>query len=160
MKYTKLLLALFASTLLFSCKKADSTDNNKPADNLNSLEKKLVGRWQFIKSVDSTTNADGTTKSVVETTEDCERDDIYTFRSDKKYTIDFGNKSCSPYEEVFETVWSIRTDSNFNFDRISIVGSSNPVVVNLDDAYFVIRIGTNPAPYSGRLYKINTYKKK
>ena len=157
MNTTKLWVGIILIGTLFSCKKNDSSEESKT--DLNDLESKLVGRWQFVKSIDSSTNVDGSTKSVSDAMEDCQSDDIYTFRSDKKYTINYGSKSCSAYEDASEIVWSIRPDSNFAFDRIDILSAANPKVIHLDHEFFVIQAHSYPSPYNGSVYVTNTYKK-
>lgn len=157
MRYSNLIVALYATTILFSCKKNDSKSENKPA--LNDLESRLVGRWQFIKSTDSIFNTDGTLKSVNNVMEDCESDDVYIFRSDKNYTINYGAKSCSAYENTEDVVWSIKPDSSFDFDRINILSAANPKVIRLDNEYFVIRAHSYPSRFTGSVYVTNTYKR-
>lgn len=157
MKYSKLIVALFVVAMLASCKKNDNDEESKTK--LNDLESKLVGRWQFVKSIDSSTNVDGSTKSVSNGMEDCQSDDIYTFRPDKKYTINHGEKSCSAYDDVSDVVWSIRPDSNFEFDGIDILSPANPKVIRLDNEYFVIQAHSYPSLYNGAVYVTNTYKK-
>ncbi|MES2479426.1 MAG: hypothetical protein V4561_10080 [Bacteroidota bacterium] len=159
MKHTKIALALMISILFFSCKKNDTAENTKPENNLNALEKKLVGTWLFIKSTDSSTNASGATTDVSDAIIECESDDVFTFRSERKYILDDAAKICSSSSSGTEFLWSITADSNFDFTHIHNLGDAKPKVVILDSQYLVIRSRYYGGPYAGSHYVVNTYKR-
>lgn len=157
----RILLVCMAVTCLFSCSKKESNKTSDPpidGKELSALEKKVVGKWQFVSSIDSNTvfNPARITDAMVE----CEKNDVYTFTTDKTFTIDEGATICG--YPVGGGAWRISTTQIDNIDvnsfEASIVsggGYSYPVLTFIDDTRMVLRSRDN----SGKVYTVNTYRK-
>lgn len=118
------LLAIAVLTLVACSKKNEATNpvNNQPASNLNDMEKMLVGNWivesKYRRTPASTTD---TTSTYLDLMDPCEKDNVFTFRADKRYTLDEGTDTCyfNRYQYAnnhpAEWDWEINADSNFVF---------------------------------------------
>jgi len=110
-------MLLLTATTIFSCKKDDGGGNTPgPAGNLNSIEQKIVGSWRVESKTTVHTNTNGTVTRT-DQLDACEKDDTYTFKSDKTYTVNGGSMSCSyamSYDQPFS--WYVQAaDSTFAF---------------------------------------------
>lgn len=158
----KILLSCMAATCLFSCSKKehkDNTDPTTPGKELSALEKKVLGKWQLVSSVDSNTAFNPA--KVTDALQECEKDDVYTFSADKTYGRDAGATKCS-YVVGEGGLWSIRTirvDStdvySFEADIVSCLCYNYPLLTFIDDTKMVLRGRDN----SGQVFTVNTFRK-
>lgn len=90
-------LAIVAATSisLISCSK-DTNDPTSKDSAVTELEKRIVGSWRYHSG------------------EPCQADDIYIFRSDKRFTLDEGNTKCGFQFADSEWDWEITKDSVLN----------------------------------------------
>jgi hypothetical protein len=100
------LVPAFAALLLSGCSKdKSSTTDPDPSANLNSIEKLIVGSWEYVSSTADTTNY----------LRPCDIDNTLTFKSDKTYTVDEGSNVC-PGNQGGSMSWSVVAhDSTFDF---------------------------------------------
>lgn len=147
MKKQILFLAV-ATSLVCSCKKSDNKEN--PSGNqLSALETKVVGKWQLVSSIDSSTSP----AKVTDVTQECEKDDVYTFSSDKSYTINDGANECTAPKVGGS--WKVGTDSLFKAELMNCLCSAYPVLVYISDTKMVLRNRNT----SLSNYTINTFRK-
>jgi hypothetical protein len=106
-------LALLATCLLAACSKKNETEpnNNSSNDNLNAIEKMVIGKWKFESSSNGTNDY----------LQDCDMDDVFTFTSEKyqghkKYVYDKGSNTCQGNGPNGDFSWEvIASDSTFDF---------------------------------------------
>lgn len=84
-----------APFIITSCSKDKSAPTSKDSA-ITELEKRIVGSWRYHSG------------------EPCQADDIYIFRSDKRFTLDEGNTKCGFQFADSEWDWEITKDSVLN----------------------------------------------
>lgn len=155
MRYAKLFTALVAVITLHACKKSDSKTDNPSGSSLSALETKVVGKWQLVSSVDSNTAFNPAV--ITDATRDCEKDDIYTFSSDKTYTVDDGINTC--IYPMSGGIWKVDVDSLFQVDIVHTLSPAYPVLIAIDEQKMMLRSRYYSGPTSGSVYTTNTYQK-
>lgn len=106
--------ALFLQTVSCSKKGSDPTTTNpnpNPTTQLTVTEKLLVGDWVLTKGVSHHTDSYGANDSA-NRLDDCQTDDVYTFKNDKTYVVSDGAKTCASQSSYnYPNDWTIEDDS-------------------------------------------------
>jgi len=145
---------LLAATTLFSCKKDDGGGNTPgPSGNLNSVEQKIVGSWKVESKTYVYTDPNGAVTRT-DQLDACEKDDTYTFKSDKTYTVNGGSTPCSytmSYDMPFS--WYVQAaDSTFAFTHGPGL-QTYPRVEQVDGTTLIISANISSASKTTYVYK-------
>lgn len=124
MRSTKQLVILAAAPfILVGCSK-NTNDPTAKDSGVTELEKRLIGSWRYHNG------------------EPCQADDIYIFRSDKRFTLDEGNTKCGFQFADSEWDWEITKDSILN-PLIGLPGNSSMHsdlrIIRLDNDTMLLR---------------------
>lgn len=117
----QLTMFLLAGMLLASCSKEEKNKVEKkpnPLETLNEMEQHIIGTWEFEKAVDSIYTLVGSQyvlDTVIDVTEDCQADDVFTFRADKTYSKDAGSLTSSCGQSRENQTWHILAVDEFYF---------------------------------------------
>lgn len=95
-----------------ACKKSD--DNGGSNSNLSATAQKVIGTWGIESKKLVYTNPDGSQGAVYDHMNDCEKDDTYTFKADKTYTVTDGSQSCSVSGGYGSYAWRLPDDSSLD----------------------------------------------
>jgi len=141
----------FCLTLITSCKKVESDNNN-----LSPAGKLLVdGKWQQIANT-ATTNYLGkdTTVDLFAAVAACEKDDFILFHANTTGTLDENTDKCSWDSQIENFVWALLE----NDSKIALV-DSNPDTFSLEITNAEYKIRSTRANSSGvPVTYISTYK--
>ncbi|MBS1585525.1 MAG: hypothetical protein JSS82_08245 [Bacteroidetes bacterium] len=137
-----------AVLLMASCSKKDKNTNPgnttpDPLANLTTYEKEVVGTWRFERKTDTTLDMQNNYVSSSGYTNPCSQDDIFTFRSDKKYTKNEGADTCTANELYDEKSWSIDSDGTFHYAHSpSPWAFNNAKYYRIDATHFMVQANT------------------
>jgi|GEM_PF-2685791 len=114
MKYTKMLVALLATSLVLSCSKKDEKEKpQKPS------EVSIIGKWKCISAKgDQPIGYDATGTPGYDFYEmgvlpDCRKNDLTIFLESKTLQLDEGETKCDPANKqtIFSGIWSVKSDT-------------------------------------------------
>lgn len=164
----KLNTFLFCSLSLIvmaACSKDNDDDTNpvNPSSNLNAIEKKLIGNWAvdgiYRAKPKSTTDTTSTYTDIIEA---CEKDNVYTFKASRKYSLNEGSNICTYNQNAsgpsWEAEWKVGVDSNFTFADASY-GQFNSRIVELTDTKLVTSV-TIPSTFPPYSSEVHVFKRK
>jgi hypothetical protein len=125
-----LLLVIFALAItVSSCKKDDLTPKEM-----------LMGKaWKY-----STEKYNG----VLQTMDNCQKDDVLTFKADGTYTYNVGITTCYSGETSYTGTWVLSADGKsltVDGDAATVVISENKVVVTVNDGGDITEMTFIPA---------------
>lgn len=124
MKSIKQLALLAAAPIILSSCSKNTNDPLSPQSAVAELEKKIVGNWKYHNG------------------EACQQDDIYIFRSNKRFTLDEGNTKCGFQFAASEWDWEITKDSVLN-PNFGLPGNSSSQadlrIIRLDNDTMLLR---------------------
>lgn len=138
MKGLKLSAIAFAALLsVAACsKKEEAAPQTNQNDNLNSIEKLVIGKWRYESSTSGTNSY----------LQDCDMDDVFTFTSDKyqghkKYVYDKGSKECQGNGPNGDFSWEvIASDSTFDFTHNPPPSQFKCKIKSIDGSTMVLRV--------------------
>lgn len=136
MKYTKMLLALIASTMLFSCTKKE--DEIKPPTPSTDL---IVGKWMTVATIaDRPVYHWNTTELVTnlwDREKDCRKDDLFVFKSDNTFYGDEGASKCdAAHPQIQEGGTWVKSGTNLSFKEDGV--EYTYAIDHLDDTSLVV----------------------
>lgn len=120
---TQSIILVTGAFILASCSK-NKTDTSNDQNTASALESMIVGSWKYHGG------------------EPCQVDDVYTFRSDKRFTIDEGDIKCGSMFTETEWDWVITKDSilNPNFGMPGNSASQSDLrIMRLDNDTMLLR---------------------
>lgn len=145
-------LMLMLLPFLFSCTKKDGNVSPNPSGSqqvskLSDEEKNLIGSWVYIQATDTTYSSLEGKYTYTNLTQECMKDDVYTFNTNKTYTKDAGlDTSCGKSHGEYE--WSI-DQHGFDFGGGPAIITKNKYI-KIDDNNFAAQSQTPHAFGWGR----------
>ena len=107
-KLNTLLVCSLSMIVMAACSKDNDDDPNPvdPSSSLNAIEKKLIGNWAvdgiYRAKPKSTTD---TTSTYTDIMEACEKDNVYTFKASRKYSLNEGSNICTYNQNASDPSW-------------------------------------------------------